>query len=518
MEDYTKTTETTLRDYTRVLFRHKAVIITTFITVMATVFIGLKLKTPVYEASVKMLISAKKQVEATYYRELAASRNAEIVITQSDIVKSRPVIERAVRATGLYGRPLDYEKEFSSPFKKGIIDFNTARLKKKLAPLSEEQKKAYLFRRAVDELQKNVKVEPIRDTNLFTISARDFSPLGAAIIANVISRSYVIFDLEQQLAELELKYGEKHLSVRQMKDSIEKMEKRLTGNPLSNIEAIGPASVKIIEQAQIPLSPTGTPKILTLALAFVMSIFLGIMLAFVFEYMDQTLKSPRDVETFLNLPFLGSIPKKKALKKEALHTLSEQIYLLMKDKSLKTLLLAAALPKEGTTTIIGNLARHLSDEMKHKILIIDANLRNPGIDKMFNLEKPVGLSDVLEGKTDLPKVIRNMNNNLSVLPAGQTTLNPITLLDSSIMREVIKTAKKDYEIVLIDCANLNNFKDGEVISSSVDAIALIINEGRTRRQVIENAIAPLQEKKSNIIGAILNNRAFPIPKGIYERV
>ena len=97
----------TLRDYMRVLFRQKSVTIVTFFTVMATVAAGLMFKTPVYEAQVKMLISAEKQLSSPYYRELLGQR-VEVALTQSEIVKSNPVIERAVRVLGLFRRPLDY--------------------------------------------------------------------------------------------------------------------------------------------------------------------------------------------------------------------------------------------------------------------------------------------------------------------------------------------------------------------------------------------------------------------------
>ena len=441
-----------------------------------------------------------------------------MVLTQSEIVKSNPVIERAVRAIGLYERPLDYEKRFCSNFKKPLIDFQVSKFKKKLAPLTEEQKKAFRFRLAVEELKKNIKVEPIRDTNLFTISVRDFSPLVAAIIANIVSRSYVIFDLEQQLAELQLKYGKKHLSVIQMRDNIEKMKKGLNGKPLSNIEAIGPASVKIIEQAQIPLKPAGPSKYLTIILALVMSLFLGVMLAFMLEYIDQTFKSPQDIEAFLNIPFLGSIPRKKKLRKESLHNLSSQIYLLMKDKNLKSLLLTSALPKEGTTTIVANLAKHLSQKQGHKVLIIDANLRNPSMHKAFKISDKSGLADVLEGRTSFERAVQDIGSNLNVLTAGKTELNPITLLDSHRMSELLKTARERYEIVLIDGANLKDSKDSIILANYVDSICFIINEGKTRRQVVKSAMASLEQKKVSLLGAILNNRTFVIPGFIYNKI
>ena len=128
------------------------------------------------------------------------------------------------------------------------------------------------------------------DTNLFTISVSDFNPVAAAIIANVVSRSYVIFDLEQQMSELQLQYGDKHPIVMQLRDNINKMIQNLSGEPLPAVDAIGPASVKIIEQAQVPLYPTGTSKRIVIFFALIMSLFFGVMLAFGFEYVDQKLK------------------------------------------------------------------------------------------------------------------------------------------------------------------------------------------------------------------------------------
>jgi capsular exopolysaccharide synthesis family protein len=518
METYKTQNTTTLRDYLKVLFRHKEVILITFIIVLGTVIIGLQFKTPVYQAGVKMLISAEKQVEATYYRDLLRSQSMEVVLTQSEIVKSNPVIERAVRATGLYDRPLNYEKKFASALKKPLIDFQANRFNKKLAVLPEEQKKAYLFRRAVDDLRREIKVEPIRDTNLFMISAREFSPIGAAIIANIVSRSYILFDLEQQLAELQLKYGEKHLSVLQMHDSIEKMKQRLNGEPLSNIEAIGPASVKIVEQAQIPLRPSGPSKFLTIGLALIMGPFLGIMLAFMFDYMDQSFKSPQDIESFLNIPFLGSIPKMKKLKKESLRKLSDRLYLLMKDKGLKSLLVTSALPREGASTITANLARHLSEKQGRKVLIIDANLRNPSLHKAFKVPENSGLAEVLEGKASFEQAVQDTGPNLDLLTAGKTKLNLVSLLGSSMMEEVMRMAKGKYELIFVDGANLKDSEDSAVVSPHLDGACLVINEGKTRRQVIKSVLGPLEQKKANIIGVILNNRRFAVPGFVYKRV
>jgi capsular exopolysaccharide synthesis family protein len=532
MEPYINTKETTLRDYLRVVFRHKAVIFITFITVMATVYILLELKTPIYQAQVKMLVVGKKPTAAPYYREL----RSPIGGTQSAIVMSSPVIERAVKALGLYQRPLDYEKNFCSSIKALLVDFRVKRYNTKLEDLKPKEKQVVLFRMAVQALKENL-IVGTRETMLL-ITAKDFSPVGAAIIANVVSRSYVLYDLEQQMAELQLKYGEKHFAVKQLKDIFDKMNKNLIGEQLSDVDAIGPASVKILEQARVPSEPEGRPKFIKLILAFVMGIFLGLILAFGLEYLDQTFKSPQEVKTALNLPYLGSIPKKKFRDyliirdrkrmtpyMQAYQNLADQLHLLIKDGNLKTILIAAAMPQEGATTIIANLGAYFSHKARRKVLIIDANLRTPSMHKIFlngtystANKTQTGLSSVLEGKTTFEEAVHESDSNLSILPAGETTLNPITLLDSPRMADVLKTAKERYEVVFVDYANLKDFKDAAMLSSYLDGIVLVVNEGRTRRLIVKAAIAPLQQKKANLIGVILNYRKHVIPKMIYKRV
>ncbi|MCK5242291.1 polysaccharide biosynthesis tyrosine autokinase [bacterium] len=518
----------TLRDYLRVLFRQKAVVLTAIFTVLITVFISLTLKTPVYEAQVKMLISAAKLVQAPYSRDIPGNRNDQEALTQSEIAKSAPVLERAVRALGLKQKPEDYEKRYASPIKCKLIDFMLRLKKTQGVRYTPKQQQLLAFRGAVEDLRKRIKVEPIRATNLFTISVQDFDPIGAAAIVNVVSRSYVIFDQEQQLADLALKYGDKHPTIIQLKDNIDKMAKRLRGNPLSNIEAIGPATVKIIEQARVPLQPTGPRKLIVMALGLFMSIFLGLMLAFVFEYMDPTFKSPREVEAELALPFLGSIPrqgfmakltaKKKSAYAHYYQMLADELYLLVKDRKVKTILVTSSSTKEGISAVVANLGALLSQKAGHRVLLVDANLRHPGLHKLLKIENTAGWAEVIEGKAALKDVIHDQGQNLHMITAGTTGLNPVILLDSGKVKELLEEVRKEYEVVLMDCSDLTGFKDALVLSAHTDATVVVVSEGFTRRQILKITLRPLVERKVNILGVVLNNRTFPIPKFIYERV
>ena len=521
----------TPRDFLRVLFRHQGAILATFAAVMLTVWLGLQLRTPVYQTQVKMLIEGEKEIGSPYYKDISGYRNEPINVTQSEIVNSRPVIDRTVEALGLDKKVAGYEIAFASPLKRKLLEFQRGMLNHRLARLTPAERHSFLVRLAEQDLRSNIKVEPIRDTSMFAIHVKDFDPEAAARKANVLSRAFVIFDLEQQLAELELKYGDKNLAVLELKDNIDRVKNNLSGASLPNLEAIGPASVKVIEQAQVPIEPAGIPRSAVLLAALAAGLLLGVILAFAFEYLDQTLKTPEDAERFLSLPVLGSVTRKrffdKVLIKDAkraspytrsYQNLCDHLYVVMRSKNLKFLLFAAAASGEGVSTILANLGTYFAYKAQLNVLLIDANLRDPGLHKTFSIANNFGLADVLEGKLPFDKVVQVLGSNLSVLTAGRTALNPITLFDSPEMSELVKTAQQRYDAVFIDCAQLKHFRDACVLSSYSDGVVLVVNENRTRRQVIKSALAPLEQRSANLVGSIFNNRTFVVPRAIYERV
>ncbi|MBI5056337.1 MAG: polysaccharide biosynthesis tyrosine autokinase [Nitrospirae bacterium] len=522
----------TLRDYLKVLFRHKLIFVIIPIAIMIPVYIGLQFQTPMYQATVKMYVKAQKETESQYYRFIASSQKS-LTDEHSELVKSRIVLLRVVEALKLYETPLDYERYFASPLKAAFIDYRFKNMKQKFQELKPEQQKDILFNAAFGRLLGSVSVQPVKETNFFAVSVKDFTPEKAALIANSLSRSYVIFDLEQQILELKLQYGEKHTVIQQLETYIDEWKKTLNGERLPEIEAIGPASVKIMEQADPGEEISAAPKGLMLVFAFFSSIFLSIIFAYLFEFSESTFNSPHDLEKFLNIPFLGSVPSipKKERQNgllisntnsknpkyiQSFQNLSRQLDIVMKEKNLKSLILTDAEGSKETTTFVTNLAAYLANMQGRRVLIIKANLRDHSIAQVSNISDSTGLCDLLEGRISFEEALHELVPSLYILPSGNTTLNPITLLESPNMRAVIQKAKETFEIVFVECADLKNFTDAAILSSFVDGVIIVVNEGKVRRHVVQSAITPLEEKKSNIVGVILNNRKFPIPEILYK--
>lgn len=517
--------ESTFRDFLTVIFRHWLVIVLVFLVLMVTVYVGVELRTPTYQAYVKMLVSGTMQKDVEYQRGLGMG---SLTATQMTLAKSKPILERTVRALNLHKRPIDYEKKYATTLKKLLIDYKAKQINIDLQEMTPQQREEYVFGNALGDLSGKIQTMPEGETSIFIIAVEDYSPQAAAQIANVLSRSYVIFDIEQQIAALQLTYGEKNATIMKLEKYIEELEKTLDGRLLPAIEALGPASVKIISQAKwgvpVPMKPG---KSLALIIALVMSMAAGVMLAYGLDYFDHTFKAGQDIEKHLNIPFLGSVPRRQKGKNiigntnsatkyaHSLQNLSNNIFLIMKNNNLKSLVLADAEGSNAQAILTADLGACFA-RTGHSVLIIDADFRDISKTNIFKADEVSGLIDVIGGECALEDAIQNIDVNLNILRTGKTALNPIVFLNSEVLLNVLNKLKELYDVILLNCADIKNYTDAVLLSAAADGFVLVLNEGKVKRQVIRHAVMPLEQKNINILGAILANCRYVIPDIIYK--
>ncbi len=529
----------TFRDYLRIYFRHKPIIITVFLAIIGAVYYVVLSWTPVYEAEVSLLITAQKKIEASYYQDAGSAYGvgeSTVGLTQCEIMSSTPVLKRAVEALKLHERPRDYEKRFASPFKVLVLDLQES-IRSKLdrvmrTPLSPDLSGEMLVQKTVQDLRENIEVTTVKNTNMLRMTVKDYDPLAAARIANVISRSYIIFDLEQQLAEYQLKYGITHEIVQQLLSDVARLIGRIDKEPRSTIESIGPASVKIIAPATVPLEPQkalGKKRGLIMVVVIFLAAFASLSLAMLVDYLDQTFKSPRELTAALPIPYLGFLPKRAGSVDpplvpnasgtpyvKAYHKLADQLFLLMKDRGVHTVLLTSALAEEGTGEVATNLGRLFPAKFSRSALIIDADLRDPVLQRSFGLGPHSGLADVLADRSTLNESVQETGPGLGVLTAGGVkSEDPLVLLSSSKWVDLLQQAKRKYPVILINTPPAGEFKDAELLSAHTDAGIFIIAEGGTRRQVALNALSAWNNPKFTWLGVVLNRRRLVIPAFLY---
>ncbi len=275
-------------------------------------------------------------------------------------------------------------------------------------------------------------------------------------------------------------------------------------------------NVYIAEAASLPTLPSSASPWLLIGLAAFVGLLGGSGLAFIFENLDTRLYSDKQIESITELPVVGNIPDDESMDNKKGHLFNKRIHseafqrmrtnVFTPDgrKSLKSLLFTSPVPRDGKTSVVVNFAINMA-KGNRAICLLDANLRFPSVHTYFGLDNKTGLSDVLEGRVELADVIHKTESAyLSVIPSGPTVTNPVEILDSEKMRELIDQLEKDFSIVLIDSPASTSVTDPAVLSALVDGVLLVVRHGWVRQEALTRAIKYLKNVNANIIGVVSN--------------
>ena len=315
--------------------------------------------------------------------------------------------------------------------------------------------------------------------------------------------------------------------------------------------------LKIIDPARLPGASIGPPRLRSILLGIVLSLMAGVGLVLFLEYLDNTVKSVEDVARATQLPTLALIPsmdaqsvkvmnaKKKAELKsakpkrpasdkvisiagiaprslhpegnrlttldglssvvEAYRMLRTSVLLSTAGNPPRTILVTSSQPGEGKTTTAVNTAISLA-QLGASVLLIDADLRRPAVHKTFKLPHTRGLSNYLSGSHKLEDLIIKLSiPNLSVLTCGPIPPNPAELVSSDRMKEMLRLMCEKYDHIIVDSPPLINVTDPVILSTMVDGSILVVQSGRSTRDMIRRSRQELTGVGAKIFGVVLNN-------------
>jgi capsular exopolysaccharide synthesis family protein len=288
------------------------------------------------------------------------------------------------------------------------------------------------------------------------------------------------------------------------------------------------SNIQVVDQAELPTKPYRPNKPLNLLLAAVVGLFLGIGLAFFFEYLDNTVKTTEDVEQLIRLPSYGMVPeisseRRKRLEKgtsypvelithghpksmlsEAYRNIRTSILLSFSEKPPKRILLTSPNPFEGKTTTVINTAIALA-QTGAQVVIIDTDLRKPRIHKIFDEENGVGLSNFLSGRAELESIVKGTEiPNLFYIPSGPIPPNPSELIGSNLFKSMMASLEERFDHIVLDSPPVLGFADSIILSTFVDGIILVVLGGKTPRETLQRAKEVLQQVNAKILGVIIN--------------
>ena len=294
----------------------------------------------------------------------------------------------------------------------------------------------------------------------------------------------------------------------------------------SSIEA---GNVAIVEAAERPLEPTLPNRRRMVMLGGFIGIVLGIGLVFFREYMDTTVRGAIDVQNYGKMASLGFLPyvnpartgKGERVRPELiseedpLSVFAENMRHLrtllqysLADHAPRTVLVTSAMSSEGKTTVATNLAIALAQSGRRTILV-DADLKKPCIHKLFNVSHNNGLSDILTGRINgnlATRLVETKTENLYFLPAGERPPNPVDLLDSDVMRRLLRTLSAHFDHVILDCPPTLELADTEVLFRHVDGVVIVVRPGKTPRAALTRVNEKIHEFGGRVLGAVLNGR------------
>lgn len=181
------------------------------------------------------------------------------------------------------------------------------------------------------------------------------------------------------------------------------------------------------------------------------------------------------------------------------------INFLMPEKKTQTYIVTSAEDGVGKSTMLANLAVSMAQQKK-KVLLIDTNLRNPELHDFFHLPNTAGLTDVLVGREEFSNVINHTEIwRLDMLASGPAPKNPVELLGSKNMRELLVKLKESYDVILLDSTSLLKLPDTKLLASLCDGVILVVKNGITKLQSAAEAKKVIEFAKARLLGVILNN-------------
>lgn len=307
--------------------------------------------------------------------------------------------------------------------------------------------------------------------------------------------------------------------------------KMIFNNLLSRTEEMQVAAqnsvnnMRIVDRADLPLVPV-KPKIpVVLILGVMGGLAMGLGLAFFVNYLDDSIKSQDDIESFLGLPFLGYVPNIKAgnLHERDLHahlqpraagaesfrTVRAAISLASRADKMRVFGFTSSIPSEGKSLCASNFAI-VTAQSGARTVLVDADLRRPSVHKAFQLHAPMGLAGYLAGRVERLEDIVNKSEvpNLDVIACGPIPANPSELLESPRMDQLLAELRQRYDRVVVDCPPVSAVSDPLMVGSKTDGMLYVMKFKKIRREHARRSVQRIQDAGIQIVGVLLNDIDF----------
>jgi polysaccharide biosynthesis transport protein len=353
----------------------------------------------------------------------------------------------------------------------------------------------------------------------------------SSLYQNYKRRADILPNLEKQQGELE-----RNLTIAQK--TYEELLTRQQAIRLAENQAIGNA--RVIQNAIAPSAPMSSKLTLLLAVGgvFVGSL-LGVAAAFLVDSIDKSIKTIKEAQTLFGYTALGLIPKFDANSTSLIEdmagdgispriivatsprTVIHEAYQMLRanlkfisHKQVRTIVVTSSVSGEGKSEVSANLAAAIAQTGK-RVLLVDADMRQPSQHHLWGLMNVKGLSNLLVDRNKLDKVVQKVSSNLSLLTAGVIPPNPVALIDSESMSNLIQTMANQYEYIIFDTPPLAGTADAAVLGKMADGVLMVVRPGVANSDSAIAAKSLLARSEANILGLVANGVSIKHEPGGY---
>lgn len=491
-----------LRDYFNVLRARKWVILQAVVIVTLTAFVASYIQPKEYQGEAHVLVQETDQASAIFGEMIPelSSQPERSLETQVQIMSLRPLAENAIRRLDLGMTP--------------------------------------------EQLLSKADVSAVGQTNIVTIKVTDTDAKRAADIANALAEEYVSWSREVKRESLKAASEEVDNRLQLAKQDILELGRKINEQGKSDElaaelqiatgayttlaekleqlrinEQLEVGSGRVVSSAVVNASPVAPKPMRNAALGFAVGLAFGLGMAFLYEYLDNTIKSTEEAEALLEAPVLGHIPGEKFDKgekrrltivekpgspaAEAYRVLRNSLEFVNFEHDIKTLLVTSAAPGEGKSTVAANLAAAIA-QAGLKVVLLTCDFRRPTTEQFFGVNNLVGLSDVLLGRNSLKSALQKPGDEqLLILTSGRMPPNPSELLGSTKMQELVRSLEEWADMVIIDTPPLLAVADPAAVARWADGVLIVTRGGSSTRDAVKKARELLEKVGAKIIGSVV---------------
>lgn len=406
-----------------------------------------------------------------------------------------------------------------------------------------------------DDLADRVVAQAETDSTLLTITAQDGDPATAAAIANSVAdqllaaspaiqgqQEGLLASIEEDLraTQQQIEATQERVAALTALDErtpaqdaeLAALEGRLvtlrsTYATLLSFASTNATNLLSVVEPAVPVEDPVAPRpMLNTLLAAVLGLLIAVAIAFVIDSLNDNIRDSDDVQAVVGLATLGTISRMRNEESraplyqlasilyprsgvsEAYRALRTNVEFSSIDAPVRTLLVTSALPREGKTVTAANLAVVFA-QAGRRVILVDADLRQPGVHRIFDIPNDRGLTTLLRSDdVPLDAVVRGTEQAmLRLLPTGPLPPNPAELLGSQRMRAVVDRLVAAADLVIFDAPPLQAVTDASIMSSFVDGTLLVVDAQRSHRRAVRLGSESLARAGANVLGVVLNRVA-----------